>query len=423
MNITVVGAGYVGLTTALGYANLKHKVFCYDNDLEKIKLLKKGKLPFFEKGLQELLPLNLNKNFVATDTLIDSLDKSSMIFICVGTPSLNNGKIDLEYIFQSCKEIGMNLKSCKDYKTIVIKSTVIPKTTEELIIPIIEKYSSKKIQIDFDVKVIPEFFQEGNALHNFFNPDRIIIGQINSSNNLLIDELYSSFTCPVLKVSLATAEMIKYSSNAFLSCKISFINEIGNICKLLGLDVYEVANGMGYDPRIGPYFLNAGPGFGGSCFTKDLQALIKKAESLDYTPLLLQSILEVNNNQPLKVINLIKKKFNKIDSLKIGVLGLSFKEGTDDVRESPAIYIIKELINLNLIIHAYDPMALPNMKKKFPNIKYFENPQELINNSDVILIVTAWPQFKNLNYIGKYVIDTRKVIDNKKGVDYEGLCW
>ncbi len=225
------------------------------------------------------------------------------------------------------------------------------------------------------------------------------------------------------RIRHATAEMIKYSSNAFLSCKISFINEIGNICKLLGLDVYEVANGMGYDPRIGPYFLNAGPGFGGSCFTKDLQALIKKAESLDYTPLLLQSILEVNNNQPLKVINLIKKKFNKIDSLKIGVLGLSFKEGTDDVRESPAIYIIKELINLNLIIHAYDPMALPNMKKKFPNIKYFENPQELINNSDVILIVTAWPQFKNLNYIGKYVIDTRKVIDNKKGVDYEGLCW
>ncbi len=214
MNITVVGAGYVGLTTALGYANLKHKVFCYDNDLEKIKLLKKGKLPFFEKGLQELLPLNLNKNFVATDTLIDSLDKSSMIFICVGTPSLNNGKIDLEYIFQSCKEIGMNLKSCKDYKTIVIKSTVIPKTTEELIIPIIEKYSSKKIQIDFDVKVIPEFFQEGNALHNFFNPDRIIIGQINSSNNLLIDELYSSFTCPVLKVSLATAEIV-LSQNHF----------------------------------------------------------------------------------------------------------------------------------------------------------------------------------------------------------------
>jgi len=423
MNITVVGAGYVGLTTALGFANLAHKVFCYDNNLEKLKKLKEGKLPIHEKGLQELLSLHLNKNFIVKDNLKASIEESTIIFICVGTPSLKNGRINLDYIFEICREIGTLLNSFNDYKTIVVKSTVIPKTTEELLIPIIEKKSGKKFKINFDVIVIPEFFQEGSALHNFFNPDRIIMGTINPSNNLLIDELFSSFKCPILKVSLATAEMIKYSSNAFLSCKISFINEIGNICKLLGIDVYQVAEGMGYDPRIGHYFLKAGPGFGGSCFSKDLKALIDNAESLNYNPILLQSILEVNNAQPLKVIDLLKKKFNKLESLKIGILGLSFKEETDDVRESPAIPIIKEIIRFNSIIYAYDPMALSNMKKIFPNINYFKNPQELINNSDVIIIVTSWPEFKNLNYTGKYVIDTRKVIENIKGVDYEGLCW
>ena len=418
MDISIIGTGYVGLVTGACFAELGHNVTCVDVMKEKIDLINNKKSPIYEEGLEEILQKNVGKNLFATLDLKKAVLSTDITFICVGTPPREDGSIDLKNIKESAEQIGSSLKEKKNYHLIVIKSTVVPGTTWQ-IKKIIEKFSGKK---NFGICMNPEFLREGKAIYDFLHPDRIIIGEYDKKSGNILYEIYKDFSCPILRVDLKTAEMIKYASNAFLATKISFINEIGNICKKLGIDVYKVAEGVGLDSRISPKFLKAGCGFGGSCFPKDVKALAAKAKELGYTPILLESILEINKNQPLRMIELLRNKIGKLENKKIGILGLAFKPGTDDIRESPAIEIIKRLIKERSIIYAYDPRAMKNMKKIFFNINYEDNAQKVIDNSEAILIITEWQEFKNLDYKEKIVIEGRKILE-KKGMNYEGICW
>ena len=418
MNISIIGIGYVGLVTGACFAKLGHNVTYVDVIKEKVDLINNKKSPIYEEGLEEILQENVGKNLSATLDLKKTVLSTDITFICVGTPSKEDGSIDLKYIKESAEQIGKILKEKEGYHLIVVKSTVIPGTTEK-VRDIIEKFSGKK---DFGICMNPEFLREGKAVYDFLNPDRIVIGEYDKKSGDILYELYKDFSSPILRVDLKTAEMIKYASNAFLATKISFINEIGNICKKLGIDVYKVAEAIGLDSRISPKFLNAGCGFGGSCFPKDVKALVAKAKNLKYNPVLLESVLKVNKDQPLKMIELLKNKIEKLENKKIGVLGLAFKPNTDDIRESPAIMIINELIKENSIVYAYDPKAMKNMKKIFPNINYEDDAQKVIDSSEAVLIVTEWEEFKNLDYKEKIIIDGRKVLE-RKDINYEGICW
>ena len=418
MNISIIGIGYVGLVTGACFAKLGHNVTYVDVIKEKVDLINNKKSPIYEEGLEEILQENVGKNLSATLDLKKTVLSTDITFICVGTPSKEDGSIDLKYIKESAEQIGKILKEKEGYHLIVVKSTVIPGTTEK-VRDIIEKFSGKK---DFGICMNPEFLREGKAVYDFLNPDRIVIGEHDKKSGDILYGLYKDFSSPILRVDLKTAEMIKYASNAFLATKISFINEIGNICKKLGIDVYKVAEAIGLDSRISPKFLNAGCGFGGSCFPKDVKALVTKAKEVNYDPVLLESVLEVNKNQPLKMIELLKNKIEKLENKKIGVLGLAFKPNTDDIRESPAIMIINELIKENSIVYAYDPKAMKSMKKIFPNINYEDDAQKVIDSSEAVLIVTEWEEFKNLDYKEKIIIDGRKVLE-RKDINYEGICW
>ncbi len=414
MNIGIIGLGYVGLITGVGFASLGNKVVGVDIDNNKINKINTGETPVYEQGLEEKLK-EVKENFKAT-TNINDLKDSEIIFVCVGTPSKEDGSIDLKYVRRAAEDISKILGS---YRVIVIKSTVIPGTTESLI-KILEK-NDKKVGEDFGLGMDPEFLKEGNALKDFLEPDRIVIGSYDEKSKEILAELYKDLNCPKLFANIKTAEMIKYASNSFLATKISLINEIGNICKKLGIDVYAIAEGIGYDKRIGREFLNAGIGFGGSCFPKDIKALIAKSNEIGHEPKLLQEIIKINEKQPLKKIEFLKKHIPNLKGKEIGILGLAFKPETDDVRESRAIPIVKELLKEEVIIKAYDPKAIENFKKLFPQIKYC-SPEEILN-SEAILILTNWKEFENLDYRKNIVIDGRGILKAKEAKIYEGICW
>ncbi|MEM2192416.1 MAG: UDP-glucose/GDP-mannose dehydrogenase family protein [Candidatus Hadarchaeales archaeon] len=422
MNILVIGAGYVGLTTGVGFASLGHKVVCADIDKKKVDMLNQGKSPIYEEGLDELLKnVGSKKLFSATTDVQAAVKDAEIIFMCVGTPSKKTGEIDLRYLLQAARSVGDALGEVDEYKIVAVKSTVVPGATEEKVIPLLEKSSGMKAGKDFGVCVNPEFLKEGSALKDFFHPDRIVIGELNPKSGNALARLYRNFKCPFIRTNLRTAEMIKYASNAFLAAKVSLINEIGNICKRLGIDVYEVAKGVGADPRISPHFLRAGIGFGGSCFPKDLKALIARAEELGYRPKILRSVIEVNEKQPLRLLELLKKHIPNLRGKTIGILGLSFKPGTDDIREAPSIKIVRELLKEGARVKAYDPKAMENFRRLFPDIHYC-NAKEVLK-SDAVLILTEWEEFHRLDYRGKVVIDGRKIDEARKAKIYEGVCW
>jgi len=410
MKVVVVGAGYVGLVTGVCLASKGIDVVCVDVDKEKVDLINSGKSPIYEKGLEKLLNSVLNKNFKATDNLKSALEDAELAMICVGTPSKEDGSIDLKYVEKAFDEITENSNDL----VIAVKSTVIPGTTDYL--------KNKVKEKNFSFAMNPEFLKEGVAVNDFLNPDRIIIGCSDEKAKKVMKELYSSFNCPKLFTDLKTAEMVKYASNSFLATKISFINELGNICKKLGINVYEVAEGMGYDKRIERKFLNAGVGFGGSCFPKDVKALINKAEEIGYNPKILKSVINVNEKQPLKLIELAEKHFD-LKGKKVTVLGVAFKSNTDDIREAPALKIINKLIEKDVEVTIFDPKAMNNAKKVFgEKIKYANNVEKAVEGKDVVFIVTDWEEFKKPElYKNILVIDGRKIINKKE--DYEGVCW
>ncbi|MFB6088521.1 MAG: UDP-glucose/GDP-mannose dehydrogenase family protein, partial [Candidatus Aenigmatarchaeota archaeon] len=353
----------------------------------------------------------------ATTDLKKAVDNSEIIFICVGTPSDNEGAINLRYIKEVAKDLGTILKNIEDYKVVVVKSSVVPSTTEEMVIPLLEEYSGKKAGKDFGVCTNPEFLREGLAVEDTLDPDRVVIGELDKKSGDVLYKLYENFECPILRVSLRTAEMIKYASNNFLATKISFINEISNICEKLDIDVHEVSKGIGLDERIGPHFLHAGVGFGGSCLPKDSKALIKLAENHEYDPELLKSVLGINKQQRLKVIEKAKSMMD-LDGKTISILGLAFKPETDDIRESPAITVVEELLKENVNIRAYDPKAMENFKHITEDIYYAEDVDDALKNSDLCIILTDWNEFRNI-YENVLEMDSPRVIDGRMLLDRE----
>jgi len=415
MIISVVGAGYIGLVTGVCLAKLGNKLTLIDVDEKKIEAINQKRPPIYEEGLDELL----NVTSIETGSDFNKSIDSELIFICVGTPNGDDGSLLLDQMESAAKQIGKVLRKKEDYCVVCVKSTVPPGTTRELVIPLLEQ-SGKKAGKHFGVCMSPEFLREGKAIYDFMNPARIIIGEYDSRSGDTLANLYEGFSAPVMRTDPGTAEMIKLASNTFLATKISFINEIGNICKQLNIDVYEVAKGMGFDDRIGSKFLNAGVGFGGSCLPKDLRGLIARSKQIGYEPKLLQEVLKRNDEQALKSVGLLKKHIS-LKNATVGILGLAFKPETDDIRDSRAIIIVEALLREGARVKAYDPLAAENFKGLFPQIDYVTKEEVL--NSDAVLILTEWAEFNRLDYSDKIVIDGRRVPKAKDARIYEGVCW
>jgi len=386
-----------------------------------VQLINDGVSLIYEEELDNILTKYKNSIRATTD-YEDAINNSDVTFICVGTPSESDGGIDLSFVKDATIAIAEQLKKKNSSHLVVVKSTVLPGTTKDVVLPLLEKHSGKKVGSDFGLAVNPEFLKEGVAVKDFLEPDRIVIGFYGEKSRDILRELYKKFSCPILYTSLSAAEMIKYASNAFLATKISFINEIGNMCKKLGIDTYEVADGIGLDKRIGRAFLDSGIGWGGSCFPKDVDALMAWAKKTNNEHRIAKSVKEVNTLQPLKLVELLKKHIPSLEGKKIGILGLAFKPNTDDIRESRAIPIANELIKQGAKIKAYDPKAMNNFKQIYPQIQYCSTPEEALE-SDAILIITKWGEFKKLDYTKKIVIDGRKIDEAKKAKIYEGVCW
>lgn len=427
MKISVVGAGYVGTVLAASLAKEGYDIILIDVDSRKVeKINNYREAPFFERGLNELLQKFVPSKIRATTDLRDAIFKTDFTFICVGTPSRKEGYIHLEQIKDVCLEIALAIKKKEQKHYIVIKSTVLPGTSEECI-KIIEDASGKKFPRDFSLAANPEFLREGNALQDFQNQDRIVIGSADEDVVEKLKELYATYNSPYLITNFKEAEMIKYANNAFLATKISFVNEIGNICKKMGIDTNVVAKGIGMDWRIGPHFLISGIGFGGSCFPKDVTAIIYKATEKGYNPKILRAVLEVNKEQPHKIIELLDNKNSSLKEKKIAILGLAFKAETDDVRESPSLQIIKELMLEQSELFVYDPVAIEHVKKIFPTLSFTKTAQEAVDSADIVLLLTEWEEFTNINYGDKYVLDAKNVFSLEKAylrpINYEGVCW
>jgi UDPglucose 6-dehydrogenase len=415
VKISVLGSGYVGLVTGACLAKLGCRVTMIDIDRAKIDAINHQVSPIYEEGLDELLK---EVDIEATSDYGKIID-SSVVFLCIGTPVNDEGNMSQEQLAQATGQLADVLRKRSDYCTVVVKSTVVPGTTEELVIPLLEK-SGKKAGKDFGVCMSPEFLREGKAVFDFMNPMRLIIGELDekSGDNLL--GIYRSFKAPIMRTNLRTAEMVKLASNIFLATKISYMNEIGNICKKLGIDTYEVAKGMAYDERIGRQFLNAGIGYGGSCLPKDIRALIARAREAGYQPKILEEVFALNEAQALKPVELLKKHIS-LKGASIGLLGLAFKPETDDIRDSRATIIVPALLAEGAAVKAYDPMAVENFKKLFPNIEYVG--VEDVMTCDAVIIVTEWEEFNNLDYRGNVVIDGRRVLKAREARIYEGVCW
>lgn len=391
-NICVIGTGYVGLVTGACMAELGHKVVCVDNDISKITLLKKNKIPIYEPGLEEIVRKNTkNKRLSFTSQLKDAVKKFEIIFIAVGTPPRDDGSADLSYVETVARDIA---ESMDCYKLIVDKSTVPVETGEWVEMTI--KRNIKK-NVDFDVASNPEFLREGSAVYDTFNPDRIVIGVKTKKAENLLKEIYSPIKAPVLVTDIKSAEIIKHASNSFLAMKISYINAVANLCEKTGADVAKVAEGMGMDKRIGKSFLNAGIGFGGFCFPKDLEAFywISKKQGFDFK--LLKEVKEINEQQRLLLVKKIEDAVWNLKGKTIGILGLAFKPDTDDMRFAPSIDIIGKLQEHGALIQAYDPAGMGKAKQVLKNISYQKNSYDTAKGADCLVILTEWNEFKELD--------------------------
>ncbi|EEL79457.1 NDP-sugar dehydrogenase (Teichuronic acid biosynthesis) [Bacillus cereus AH1271] len=393
MKIAVVGTGYVGLVTGVALSHIGHDVTCVDIDETKVKRMRKGFSPIYEPGLEELMLQNIEENrLFFTTSHQDGFENAEVIYIAVGTPEREDGSANLSYIEQVSKDIAKNAQR----DIIVVTKSTVPVGTNHYIKQIISENLNENIKIE--VVSNPEFLREGSSVYDTFNGDRIVVGSDNVEAANVIEEINKPFGIPVYKTDIRSAEMIKYASNAFLATKISFINEIANICEKTGANIEDVARGMGLDQRIGSMFLKAGIGYGGSCFPKDTKALTKIASNVDLDFTLLKAVVEVNNKQQHKLVKAAKSKFGSLRDKKVAVLGLAFKPNTDDMREAASIVIIKELLGEGADVMAYDPVAVENAKKLLPGtVRFTTELQEALVDMDLIFIVTEWQEVKEVN--------------------------
>ncbi len=392
MKVCMIGTGYVGLVSGTCFAEIGHDVICIDNDEEKINILKKGGIPIYEPGLDALVAKNVKAGRLSFTTSIkEGVEKSLFLFIAVGTPPKEDGEPDLSGVEKVAEEIG---SAMNEYKIIIEKSTV-PVQTGKWVKTVIERFS-KRIK-DFDVASNPEFLREGSAIDDFLHPDRVVLGVESQKAKEKLLELYKPIDSPKIVTDIESAELIKHASNSFLSAKISFINAISIICEKSGADVLKVAEGMGLDKRIGRDFLNAGVGFGGFCFPKDIKAFISIAAKLGYDFRLLKEVDAINHEQMLLTVKKLEGMLWNLKDKTIGILGLAFKPNTDDMRFAPSITIIKELRKHGAKIKAYDPVAMERAKKIMPDIEYCADPYSVAKDVDALILVTEWDEFRSLD--------------------------
>lgn len=392
--ICVIGTGYVGLVTGTCFADLGNEVICLDIDHERIASLKAGQMPIYEPGLEQLVKQNVaaERLFFTTDYAI-ALKDAEYAFIAVGTPSGNDGEADLRYVRSAAEAIADHVKNA----ILVINKSTVPVGTGDWVADVINRRRHGKA-LNFSVVSNPEFLREGSAINDFMNPDRVVLGSEDQSAADRVAQLYQPLRCTIMTTDLRTAEMIKYASNAFLATRISFINEIANICEELGADVREVARGMGLDKRIGPQFLDAGLGWGGSCFPKDVKALEHMAVLHGTQPQLLQAVMEINRNQRRRAVMKLRKSLKTLNEKTIGMLGIAFKPNTDDIRDAAAIELIHLLQNEGAQIKAYDPQAMENASHVLKNVVLCENPYQVAEGADALVLATEWNEFKQLDF-------------------------
>ncbi len=431
MNICVVGAGYAGLVTAACFAEFGLRVTCVDKDERKIESLKQGKVPFFEPGLEEMVQRNMAQGRLSFSTdLAWGVRNSLVIFICVGTPSKEDGSVDLSAVDEVAAQIGEALDG---YKLVVTKSTVPVGTTRRVEAIIREKSKGK---YHFDVANNPEFLREGSAVEDFMRPNRVIIGAESDQARAILRDLYSPLyliEAPFVITNIQTSEMIKYASNAFLATKISFINEMALLCDKLGADVYQVARAMGLDQRIGPKFLHPGPGFGGSCFPKDTRALAHFAREAGVELEIVEAVIRVNKRQREWAVKRIEEALGGIKDKTVALLGLTFKPNTDDIREAPAIYIAQEILTRGGRLRAYDPVGMENASHVLNgNVTFCSDAYDAATGSDALVIATEWNQFRNLDMdrmkellARPILVDLKNIYDPErirdKGFEYYGV--
>lgn len=445
MKVSIVGVGYVGLVTGVCLAEKGHRVICVDIDSEKVNKINRGVSPIYEKDLDALLNQTIHRTLTATTDLEKAVLETDISIIAVGTPQ-RGGEIDLTYIREAARLIGEVLGKKNTYHLVVVKSTVIPGTTDQVVLPILEKASGKKAGADFGVSMNPEFLREGEAIVDFMHPDRIVLGGMDARSVGMLEDLYRPFSgVDQVKTNNRTAEMIKYASNSLFATMISYANEIGNLCADLGgVDVADVMKAVHLDKRLSPIlldgqritpsfttYLEAGCGFGGSCFPKDLTAIIACARAIGRPMLLLEAVVKVNQEQPQQVLSLLAKHVPSVKGLSVAVLGLAFKPETDDIRESPAIPIIQSLLEQGAKIRAHDPIANANAKAFFKDakIRYCDQLTEAIQDVDAILVLTRWEEYKAVPDLLKksdrqpLLIDGRRMFDRSAVERYLGVGW
>jgi UDPglucose 6-dehydrogenase len=423
----MIGTGYVGLVSGTCLAEIGHEVICVDNDKRKIDILKKGGIPIYDPGLEELIAKNVKAGRLDFTTSIkEGVEKSLFLFIAVGTPPKDDGEPDLSSVEKVAEEIG---SAMNEYKIIIEKSTV-PVQTGKWVRTVIERFS-KRVK-DFDVASNPEFLREGSAIDDFSHPDRVVLGVESEKAKEKLLELYKPIVAPKIVTDIASAELIKHASNSYLSARISFINAISIICEKSGADILQVAEGMGLDKRIGRGFLNAGVGFGGFCFPKDIKAFVSIAAKLGYDFRFLKEVDNINHEQMLRTVKKLEGMLWNLREKKIGILGLAFKPNTDDMRFAPSITIIKELQKHGATVKAYDPVAMDRAKEIMPDIEYCTDAYKVAENVDAIILVTEWKEFKNLDFKKlkelmrqPVFLDGRNVYDSDKikelGFIYAGI--
>lgn len=413
MKISIVGTGYVGLVTGVGLASLGHRVICVDINKEKVDKINTGESPIYEKGLSALLKKVLkNKTFSATTDLQSAILDTEITFLAVPTPEQTNKAIDLSYIERASLQIGSALAVKHDYHTVVVKSTVTPGTCSKFILPVLKKKSKKKMG-EFGLCMNPEFLREGNALLDFMNPDRIMIGELDKKSGDVLSRVYENFHCDILRTSLQNAEMIKYTSNAFLGTLISFSNEIANICERIpGANIFEVLTGLYLDKRLNPIvagkrinpeiltYIFPGSGFGGSCLPKDMNALISFARKNKYHAKLLSAVLEINEKRTDHLFHLVERELGNVAGKEVAVLGVAFKPDTDDIRESPAIPLIKKLVAKKARVSVYDPVVDQKKVKKQlfdkSQVEFCDSLRKVLKNRDACVLITKWKEFKSI---------------------------
>ena len=436
MNVSIVGSGYVGTTVAACFADLGHTVTNVDIDQSIADSINSGNPPIHEDGLPELIDTHAGAN--GTDRLRATTDYDTVLdtdvtFLCLPTPQAADGSIDLSIMQAGAERLGETLREKGDRHTVVVKSTVVPGTTEEELLPLLRGPSEEAGSGPVGVGMNPEFLREGTAVHDFRHPDKLVLGAVDDETREVMHDAFAPLLdeheAPVVETDTRTAEMVKYANNAFLASKVSLINDLGNVCKEFDVDAYEVADAVGLDDRIGERFLRSGLGWGGSCFPKDVRAITHAAEEAGYEPAMLRSAVEVNDRQPERLLELLDAELD-VDGERVAVLGLAFKPGTDDVRNARSIPVIEGLERRNADVVAYDPVAADEMRERLPEVEYADSAADALRGASAALFVTEWDEFAALDgefeaMERKLVVDGRRVDlpVEKRELEYEGLCW